>query len=552
MQSGALIFLLNIAAAAALLIWAVRLVRTGFERALGGQLRIWLRRSTANRSVAAATGAGAAILMQSSTAVAVLMAGFLSTGAIGSLSGLSIVLGADFGSALVALILNAKVAVLTPLLLLAGVMIFLQSSARRSRQIGRILIGLALIFLSLDLIRDASQPLTENDGAAAIMHYLAGDPVGAFLVAAVFAWLVHSSVAAILLFATLAAQGIMPVEAAFAMVLGANLGGSLIAFFLTLKSAAIVRRVVWTNLALRGGGAALALAALSNIDLPTYLLGSGPGQQALHLHLLFNALLLIVCLPLAKPLMRLADRLIPEPANRDIDGITRTALDPAVQNQPKRAFGCALRELVEMGNRIEVMLRDAMKLFETYDEAVAQRLQSEMRSVAAMSLSIRVYLSNVRSQDPDEDTGTRAFDLSGIAVNLEAGADLIARKLVELSGQKHNANLNFSPEGWRELSEFHDIVLRNVQHGISVLMSGDIGLARELVEQKENVRDLEQTLQRKHLKRLRQGLAEAYETSAIHLEILRALKTLNTSFAMIAYPLLENKGELLESRLSTS
>jgi phosphate:Na+ symporter len=198
------------------------------------------------------------------------------------------------------------------------------------------------------------------------------------------------------------------------------------------------------------------------------------------------------------------------------------------------------------------MLRDAMKLFETYDEAIAQRLQSEMRSVAAMSLSIRVYLSNVRSQDPDEDTGTRAFDLSGIAVNLEAGADLIARKLVELSGQKHHANLNFSPEGWRELSEFHDIVLRNVQHGISVLMSGDIGLARELVEQKENVRDLEQTLQRKHLKRLRQGLAEAYETSAIHLEILRALKTLNTSFAMIAYPLLENKGELLESRLSTS
>lgn len=552
MQGGPLIFLLNMAAAAALLIWAVRLVRTGFERALGGQMRRWLRRSTSNRLAAAATGAGAAVLMQSSTAVAVLMAGFLSAGAIGSLSGLAIVLGADLGSAVVALILNSKIAALTPLLLLAGVMIFLQGSARRIRQVGRILIGLALIFLSLDLIRDASHPLTQSDGAGAIMLYLADDPLTAFLVAAVFAWLVHSSVAAILLFATLAAQGVMPAEAAFAMVLGANLGGSLIAFFLTLRSTAIVRRVVWINLGLRGGGAALALLALSHLDLPTNLLGSGPGPQALHLHLLFNVLLLFVCLPVARPLMRVADLLIPEPAGTDADGMPRSALDPAVQNQPRRAFGCALRELVEMANRIEVMLRDAMKLFETYDDTVAQRLRAEMRSVAAMSLSIRVYLSGVRSEDPDEDTGTRGFDLSGIAVNLEAGADLIARKMLELAGQKHDANFSFSAEGWRELSDFHDLVLLNVQHGISVLMSEDVGLARELVEQKEKVRELEQSLQRKHLKRLRQGLTETYETSAIHLDLLRALKALNTSFAMIAYPLLEDKGELLESRLSTS
>ncbi len=552
MQGGPIVFLLNMAAAAALLIWSVRLVRTGFERAFGGQLRLWLRRSTSNRLAAAATGAGAAILMQSSTAVAILMAGFLSAGAIGSLSGLGIVLGADLGSAIVALILNSRIATLTPLLLLTGVMIFLQSSARRVRQIGRILIGLALIFLSLDLIRDASQPLTQSDAAGAMMLYLAGDPVTAFLVATVFAWLVHSSVAAVLLFTTLTAQGLMPVEAAMAMVLGANLGGSLIAFFLTLKSEAIVRRVVWTNLALRGGGAALVLVALSRLDLPVHLFGAGAGQQALHFHLLFNVLLLLVCLPFAHPLMRLAQRLIRDPAASESVGLRRSALDPAVQGQPKRAFGCALRELVEMGNRIEVMLREAIKLFDHYDDAVVQRLRSEMKNIAAMSLSIRVYLSGVRSQDPEEDTGTRSFDLSGIAVNLEAGTDMIARKMVELAGQKDAASVNFSPEGWRDLTDFHDVVLRNVQHGISVLMSEDVGLARELVEQKEKVRELEQILQRKHLKRLRQGLTESYETSAIHLDLLRALKALNTSFAMIAYPLLEDQGELLESRLSNT
>lgn len=550
MQGSPILFILNMAAAAALLIWAVRLVRTGFERAFGGQLRLWLRRSTANRLAAAATGAGAAVLMQSSTAVIVLMAGFLSAGAIGSLAGLVIVLGADLGSAIVALILNSRIAVLTPLLMLTGVMIFLQSSARRVRQVGRILIGLALVFLSLDLIRQASQPLTQSEGAGAVMLYLAGDPMTAFVVAALFAWLVHSSVAAVLLFVTLAAQGLVPLEAALAMVLGANMGGSLIAFFLTLKSPTVVRRVVWTNLALRGGGAALVLLALVQFDLPTELLGREPGQQALHLHLLFNALLLLAFLPLAQTLMRIADRMIPDPASSDPEGVPRSALDPAVQNQPRRAFGCALRELVEMGNQIEVMLRDAMPLFEKYDEAVALRLRNDMHGIAAMSLRIRVYLSGVRSPDPEEDTGTRSFDLSGIAVNLEAGADMVARKMVELAARKDVASVSFSLEGWRELCDFHDVILRNVQQGISVMMSEDLGLARELVAQKEHVRDLEQSLQHKHLKRLRQGLAETYETSAIHLDLLRALKAVNTSFAMIAYPILEDKGELMQSRLS--
>ena len=127
------------AAAAALLIWAVRLVRTGFERAFGGHLRLWLRRSTGNRLSAAATGSVSAIFLQSSTAVAMLLAGFMAAGSVGGTAGLAVILGADLGSAIVAQILNSRIAALTPLLLLLGVLFFLRSSQRSYRQIGRIL-----------------------------------------------------------------------------------------------------------------------------------------------------------------------------------------------------------------------------------------------------------------------------------------------------------------------------------------------------------------------------------------------------------------------------
>jgi len=550
MNNSALLFILNIAGAAALLIWAVRLVRTGFERAFGGQLRLWLRRSTSNRFAAAASGVGAAVLLQSSTAVAMLMAGFVSAGAIGSVAGLAIVLGADLGSASVALILNSRLVGVTPVLLLGGVLIFLRSTRKNLRQIGRIMIGLALVFLSLDLIRDASLPLSQIPGASSVMLYLANDLFSAFLLAAIFAWLVHSSVAAVLLFATLAAQGALPAVAAFAMVLGANLGGAMIAVLLTLKSDAAVRQVIWANLALRGGGAVLVLWAISTEQIPFNLLGTNAGQQALHLHLLFNAVLLLACLPLIGPISRMTSFLIQDAQPLDPIDSNRSALDPKVQNQPRRAYACAVRELVDIGNRIEGMMREVLPLFENCNDLTAQRIQGSLRHIETRSLEIRIYLSKVPNREGEDDVGTRAFDLSTTAINLEASAEIIARKAVGLARRKSVEGINFSQEGWRELADFHDVVLRNIQQGIAVLMSEDVGLARELVEEKEKVRNLERDLQSRHLERLCRGVSDSIETSAIHLELLRAFKSLNTSFAMIGYPLLRKSGDLLDSRLT--
>jgi phosphate:Na+ symporter len=552
MDTSPILLVLNLAAAAALLIWSVRIVRTGFERAFGGQLRLWLRRSTDNRIRATTTGTLSAIFLQSSTAVAILLAGFMAAGSVGSTAGLAIILGADLGSAIVAQILNSRIAVLTPLLLLVGVFLFLRSARSNMRQIGRILIGLALIFLSLDLIRDASIPIANSNAALSALNYLSVDLLTAFLLAAVFAWLVHSSVAAILLFATLSAEGILPLGAAFAMVLGANLGGAFIAFVLTLQANVTVRRVMTSNLILRGGGAGLTLFLLYQLEGTKLIPGAMPVQQVLNLHLIFNLGLLVICLPSLGLVIRLSKMVITDASTSDADSSHRSVLDSSVLNQPTQAFNCAQRELVEMGNRIEIMIRDSMLLFMTYDDIVAQRLKKEKVEIDRMALDLRMYLASVRSGNPKVDTGTRAFDLSGIAVNLEAAADTITRKIVVLAKRKQSENVNFSNEGWQELSDFYDRVLRNVQHGIAVLMTEDGGAARELVQQKELIRKIEKQLERAHLMRLRAGATETIETSSIHLDLLRALKMLNTAFTTIAYPLLKESGELLDSRLSNA
>ncbi|MDG1352171.1 MAG: Na/Pi cotransporter family protein [Sulfitobacter sp.] len=542
-------FLLSIAGAAALLIWAVRLVRTGVERGFAAPLRIWLRHSAKNRLMAAATGMGAAVFLQSSTAVAVLVSNFVAKGGLAAAVGLAILLGADVGSALVTQLLMVRQAFLTPLLLLVGVAIFLRGEGN-ARQVGRILIGLALIFVSLDMIRAATGPLVDNPSTQMVMAYLGRDLATAFVVGAAFAWVVHSSVAAVLLFVTLAAQAVLPTTAAAAMILGANLGGALIAFVLTLSAPMVTRRMVIANLILRGGGAiAITLLIAALPELLTYL-GKAPARQSINLHLVFNLALAVVALPFVGQFMTALTALIPDrPA--DVNAAeSATALDPTALNRPQRGLDCAARELLGMGQKIEQMLISVEPLFDTWNAADGKAIYEQDLVIKKMHLNVKLYLAKLGRHGLDEDLGRRSMELASISSSLDSASDAITRVMLDLAKRLDSQDLKFSTQGREEIHDFSDRVQSNVQLALNVMMNQNPAEARELVAAKEKVRRVEQKLQRNHIGRLREGLAESIDTSNIHQETLRALKQINTAFSMVGYPILLKSGDLLKSRLS--
>ncbi|WP_114962618.1 Na/Pi cotransporter family protein [Tritonibacter mobilis] len=543
-------FLIQIAGAAALLLWAVRLVRTGVERAFATQLRQGLRRASDNRLLAAISGLVSAMLLQSSTAVAMLVSNFASKGALSAAVGVAMLLGADLGSALVAQILLARPGILVPALLLVGVALFLRSNQRKLRQTGRILIGLALIFVSLDMLRTATAPIIQSEGAVAVLGYLDSDLLTAFLLGAVFAWVVHSSVAAILLFVTMVAQGALPPMAAMAMVLGANLGGAMIAFVLTLAADVRARRIVSANLALRGGGALSVLLAL-NLDAldPTWL-GQGAAVQVMGLHLAFNLALCLLALPFVGLIARMSKGVMRDPNVQSL-GRGMSALDPAALEDPPRALGCAARELLRMGEVIEKMLVAAIGLYEVWDDRVANAIRDEDKALRQMHLDLKLYLAGMNRHKLDDSAVNGAIEASLMAANLEAAADQVARKMTDLARKLSHEGISFSKSGKQEIDDFMDRIQANVQLALTVMMTRNPDDARELVAEKESIRTAEQRLQSKHLTRLREGVSESIETSAIHQETLRILKQVNTSFAMAGYPILDESGDLLSSRLSS-
>lgn len=538
----------HLAAAVALLLWSVRLIRTGVERAFMPELKRGLKNLSNNSLSAAAGGCFTAMFMQSSTAVALIGAGFAVSGMLAPHSALALLLGADLGSALMAQLLLLPVQAVVPFVIILGVATFFKSRNRKAKQIGRIMIGFALVLISLGMIRQATAPIGESAIVQSIATYFQSDLISAYVLGALLAWAMHSSLAAVLTFATFATTGLIAAPVAAALVLGANLGGAIIPFSLLWSSERPARLVVLGNLVARGSLTLAALAILLLGAMPLHVLSASAGQQALTLHILLNVVLLICALPLVRSLTRMAEWVVPRHPDNEADSVS--PLDPGALDHAPLALACAQRELLRMSETVQAILVPVMHLFRNWDTEIARKIERREDEIDRMHFEIKIYVSRLRETVIQPSQEKKTLEIVAIANNLEEAADRIAVNLVALAKKMADESITFSDQGLADIEHFHDQIVTNGQLALSVLTTGDAEAARQLVAEKDRIRIEEHRLQERHLKRLQQGATASIETTNIHQETLRLLKQINAALTYVAYPIAEETGDLLESRLA--
>ena len=557
--------ILHMAGAVALLLWATRMVRTGVERAYGAMLKRRLKKALTNPLLAMAAGLMLSVALQSSTAVTLLIGSFAGSGIVTGLSGILAVRGAEVGSALVVKVLALNLSLLVPLCLLAGTVMFRATERREWRQLGRILVGIGLLVLSLQMMDQASEPLRESTVLPVIVHYLSSDPLTAFLLSAVLTYFFHSSIAAVLFLVALAGQGIISPELGLVMVLGVNLGSSFIAPILTRSAPPAFRIVPLGNLLMRGAGSVVALVAYALVRPPLTLLGATPVDQIIHAHILFNLAVLIAGLPLSGLVLKATEAIVRLQAGGDkaTDGKAATpgegrplpadfelsALNTAALSNPGQALANATREAVRMCETVETMLARVIDLYEQADQPRIDALAALDDKVDKRHAAIKLYLARIAETTMSQDEARRCQDLLGACVKLEQVGDIITRNLLAHVQKKMDRKLDFTEEGWAELADFHAAVLANARLAFNLIVTGDKETARELVVEKDRLRAVEKDMSRRHFERLRQGTERSVETSSIHLDTIRDLKQINSLLATIAYPVLEEQGLLSGSRL---
>lgn len=544
-------FLTSLAGAVMLLLFAVRMVRTGIERAYGASFqRVMTAQS--NPIQASTVGLAMAVVLQSSAAVALLTAGFAASGALSFSTGLAMVLGGDLGSALVIQILSFRLDWLVPLLLAVGGWLFVKTETRKLRQFGRILMGVAFILISLRFLREAMDPIRDSSFLPAIAGYLARDYITAFIVGAVLAFVMHSSVAAILMCVTLVDIGAIPFIAGLSLMLGANLGSGFIPVWLSRDMEVTARRIPLANLLLRGAWAicALGLSVLAVRSGAVVIPDSG--QMLVNAHLLFNASLLIFALPFCRILASSMKRILAdENSTRDVGlpGEQGSALDLESVGTPVQALASLKRELLRMSDLVESMFRPVLSAYRSGDRDQIKAIRDRDEEVNICLSGIRAFVAAIPTDTYGKENTKAARDLMEYAIRLETAGDVVAKRLMALADTVRKEDLRFSEAGWKELTRMHECILRNLKLASSVLISDDLESARLLSLEKTELKRAERESRKKHLKRLQSGNNESLESSDVHLETLRSLREFNSHIAAIAYPILYQNGQLLETRL---
>jgi phosphate:Na+ symporter len=545
------IILLDLAGGVALLLWGLHMVQSGILRAFGADLRRLLATALRNRFTAFFAGAGITALLQSSTATALMTTTFTASGLVSLGSALAIMLGANFGTTLIVQVLSFDISSVAPILLVIGVIAFKRGGRTRTRDLGRVAIGLGLILLALHILLDTLAPAEDAPSVRALLVVITGSSVLNVAFGALLAWAAHSSVVVVLFVMSLGYSHFIAPLAALALVIGANLGSAVNPLLEGggLANAA-ARRLPVGNLINRAVGCALAVPFLQPIADFLSWLDPNPVRQIADFHSLFNLALAALFMAPLNSFARLLEWLLPEQA-KSPNPATPVYLDPAAIGTPTVALTCAARETLHMGDLVQTMLGRGMSALMTDDRKLVAEVERMDNAVDKLHEAIKLYVTKITRESLDDREGRRAMEIISFTINLEHIGDIIDKNLMELAAKKIRNRLKFSAEGAAELEAFHARVLDNLKLALGAFMSGDVKIARQILEEKVAIREAERAAAEHHLARLREGRLESIETSSLHLDVLRDLKRIHSHICSVAYPILETTGELQPSRLRT-
>ncbi|QAU47175.1 Na/Pi cotransporter family protein [Bradyrhizobium guangzhouense] len=535
--------LLDLMGGVALLLWGLHMVHSGILRAFGPDLRHLLGKALGNRFSAFAAGLGLTALLQSSTATALLTSSFAAEGLLSLVAALAIMLGANVGTTLIVQVLSFNIAAVAPVLFVLGLVAFRSGPRSRIKDIGRVCIGLGLMLLSLHILLDTLAPAENAPGMRVVMTAITGDPVLCIVIAALLTWLVHSSVASVLLIMSLAYSQFITPYAALALVLGANLGSAINPVFEgARRDDPASYRLPVGNLINRVVGIALVLPFLGTIADHMHAWQPDLARMTAAFHVAFNVGTAILFVGLLDTMSRLLTRLLPDRV-RETDPARPRYLDETALETPSLALADAARETLRMGDLVEIMLRKVMAAMMTGDRSLVDQVSKTDNIVDSLDEAIKLYVTKLTRGSLDESEGRRAMEIISFAINLEHIGDIIDKNLSELATKKIKRRFQFSPEGADELAAFHKRTMDSLRIAFGVFMSGDANEARKLLVEKTALKNTELAAVERHLDRLREGRPETIETTSLHLDVLRDLRRIHSHICSVAYPVLDAAGE---------
>ncbi len=519
----------------ALFLFGIDIMSRALKQVAGDHLKSMLAKMTGNRFVGVATGATVTAVIQSSSITTVLLVGFISAGLMSTSQSVAVILGANIGTTITAQVLAFKVTKFALPILSAGFFLAFMARSEEWREYGRIVLGLGLVFFGMSIMSDAMQPLRSYGPFLDFMLTL-DHPLLAALVGAGFTALIQSSSATTGILIVMAGQGLIGLEAAIALALGANIGTCATAILASIgKPRDAVRTALVHTLFNVAGvliwiGLVSQLADLARLISPSHSELSGLDRTAAELprqianvHTIFNVANAAIFIGFTTQLTRLVEWIVPDRPLAETERFAPRFIDEQLLGTPSIALDAARREIVRLGGLVRDALDAAIPTVVSGSRLDLVRLNALDKPVDALHRDIIGYLRNVSLGSLSSEQSDQLIALIRIANDLEQIGDRIATNLVTSSNKRIVENVVISAPTTRVITDLHGKVLRALDHAVDALDKESQDQAKEVRAMKQDLAQMINKITRHEIARLGSDEPKRLMTYAREIELVELL-----------------------------
>jgi len=538
-------------------LFGMGMMSDGLKKTAGGRMRTLLGTLTNNRLVAVAVGTFVTMIIQSSSATTVMLVSFVQAQLMTFAQSLGIILGADIGTTITAQLIAFKLTDYALIVIGIGFGMMFLFKSRKLKNIGEAILGFGLLFFGMWIMSNAMEPLRTYEPFINLLLELE-NPVLGIIVGAAFTAIIQSSSAFTGIIIVLGSQGLITLEAAIPLILGANIGTSITAALSSINTSREAKRVALAHTLFKVFGVLLFVwwipyyaeiirwispSGTEGLIGTAHLADVMPRQIA-NAHTIFNVALTIMVLPFTAKAANLIYKLLPDKAEAEEEGKFKTKyLEESLVSTPTLALSLAKAETIRMANNVKEMVDKILQPFFKYNEDVLDDIRDTETEVNFLNVSINKYLMKISQESLAEERTDEIFQIMHSVTELEQIGDVVAKRLIPLAEKKMSLNVQFSKEGQDEIKDYHLRTMKQISRAIEVFKDVNLKDAKRMEKKYNKYRLMEMDLRRTHFDRLRSDIPETVATSEIHLELIELLKRISSHVTNIARLLLELNSE---------
>ncbi len=493
-----------------LFLYGIRVLGTGLQKVAGERLKRLMEISTNKKIVAVFVGIASTILIQSSTATSVMVVGFVNAGIMNLTQAISIMMGANIGTTITTQIIAFELINIALLVIVLGVGIWIFTPNKRCREIGELLIGFGILFIGMEYMKLGLAPLKDSQIFLDILFSLKNPFLG-LLVGFGLTVIIQSSSAAIALLLALGSQGIIDINTALPLLLGANIGTSVTSLLSSVETSKEAKRAATAHMLFNIIGVFIFIIFLIKPleSVVQYLTPLSIERQIANAHSLFNIVNVIIQLPFVGVIIFLTNKII-KGKNSTQDNFKH--LDSRIIEAPSIAVNQALKEVIRMGKLAQENLKTSIEAFINQDQELTHKVFEREKLINKLEKEITEYIVDLTKAPLSHEQHATVTSLLHIINDLERVGDH-ADNIAELAQYTIENRFWFTDKAIEELKLMFNKVEMAFNHSLTAFSKKDTAIAKKVIQYEEEIDLMEKKYRANHIDRLNQH--ECYPSSGI-------------------------------------